>query len=56
MERQQPAFLYLERENQVTLIIIIIIIIIILIIWFGDTVTMSHTTKCNTYSKVRAMS
>ena len=34
----------------------IIIIIIIIIIWFGDTVTVSHPTKCNTYSKVRALS
>ena len=32
------------------------IIIIIIIIWFGDTVTVSHSTKCNTYSKVRALS
>ena len=31
-------------------------IIIIIIIWFGDTVTVTHLTKCNTYSKVRAMS
>ena len=30
-------------------------IIIILIIWFGDTVTMSHLTKCNTNSKVQVM-
>ena len=34
----------------------LIIIIIIIIIWFGDTVTVSHPTKCNTYSKVRALS
>ena len=31
-------------------------IIIIIIIWFGDTVTVSHPTKCNTNSKVRALS
>ena len=31
-------------------------IIIIIIIWFGDTVTVTHPTKCNTNSKVRAMS
>ena len=30
-----------------------IIIIIIIIIWFGDTVTVSHPTKCNTNSNVR---
>ena len=30
-------------------------LIIIKIIWFGDTVTLSHLTKCNTNSKVRAM-
>ena len=35
---------------------IIIIIIIIIIIWFGDTVTVTHLTKCITNSKVRAMS
>ena len=29
---------------------------IIIIIWFGDTVTVTHPTKCNTNSKVRAMS
>ena len=29
---------------------------IIIIIWFGDTVTMTHLTKCKTNSKVRAMS
>ena len=34
----------------------LIIIIIIIIIWFGDTVTVTHPTKCNTNSKVRAMS
>ena len=33
-----------------------LIIIIIIIIWFGDTVTVTHLTKCNTNSKVRAMS
>ena len=27
-------------------------IIIIIIIWFGDTVTVTHPTKCNTNSKV----
>ena len=26
---------------------------LIIIIWFGDTVTVSHPTKCNTNSKVR---
>ena len=31
-------------------------LIIIIIIWFGDTVTVSHPTKCNTYSKVHALS
>ena len=31
-------------------------LIIIIIIWFGDTVTVSHLTMCNTNSKVRAMS
>ena len=31
-------------------------IIIIIIIWSGDTVTVTHLTKCNTNSKVRAMS
>ena len=35
---------------------LIIIIIIIIIIWFGDTVTVSHSTKCDTNSKVRALS
>ena len=30
--------------------------IIIIIIWFGDTVTVSHSTKCDTNSKVRALS
>ena len=35
---------------------ILIIIIIIIIIWFGDTVTVTHPTKFNTNSKVRAMS
>ena len=30
--------------------------IIVIIIWFGDTVTVSHLTKCNTNSKVRATS
>ena len=33
-----------------------IIIIIIIIIWFGDTVTVSHSTKCDTNSKVCALS
>ena len=33
-----------------------LIIIIIIIIWFGDTVTVSHSTKCDTNSKVRALS
>ena len=33
-----------------------LIIIIIIIIWFGDTVTVTHPTNCNTNSKVRAMS
>ena len=28
----------------------------IIIIWFGDTVTVSHSTKCDTNSKVRALS
>ena len=28
---------------------------IIIIIWFGDTVTMSHLTKCNTNSKVQVL-
>ena len=32
---------------------ILILIIIIIIIWFGDTVTVSHSTKCDTNSKVR---
>ena len=27
-----------------------------IIIWFGDTVTVSHSTKCDTNSKVRALS
>ena len=27
-----------------------------IIIWFGNTVTILHLTKCNTNSKVRAMS
>ena len=27
-----------------------------LYIWFGDTVTVSHSTKCDTNSKVRALS
>ena len=40
----------------IIIIKIIIIIIIIIIIWFGDTVTVSHPTKCDTYSKVRALS
>ena len=40
----------------IIIIIIIITIIIIIIIWFGDTVTVTHPTKCNTNSKVRAMS
>ena len=31
-------------------------IIIIIIIWVGDTATVSHFTKCNTNSKVRALS
>ena len=31
-------------------------IFLIIIIWFGDTVTVVHLTKCNTNSKVRAMS
>ena len=30
--------------------------VIIIIIWFGDTVTVSHPTKYNTNSKVRALS
>ena len=34
----------------------IIIIMIIIIIWFGDTVTVTHPTNCDTNSKVRAMS
>ena len=34
----------------------LLIIIIIIIIWFGDTVTVSHSTKCDTNSKVRALS
>ena len=34
---------------------IIIIIIIIIIILFGDTVTVTHLTKCNTYSKVSSV-
>ena len=29
-----------------------LLIIIIIIIWFGDTVTVSHSTKCDTNSKV----
>ena len=32
-------------------LLIIIIIIIIILIWFGVTVTVSHSTKCNTNSK-----
>ena len=49
------------RVFQIVIIIIIImylkiIIIIIIIIWFGDTVTVTHPTNCNTNSKVRAMS
>ena len=42
-----------DYDNEEDLIIIIIIIIII---WFGDTVTVSHSTKCDTNSKVRALS
>jgi hypothetical protein len=34
----------------------ITVIIIIIIVWFGDTVTVSHLTKCKPNSKVRAMS
>ena len=35
--------------------LVVIIIIIIIIIWFGDTVTVSHSTKCDTNSKVCAL-
>ena len=35
---------------------ICLMMIIIIIIWFGDTVTVSHPTKWNTNSKVRALS
>ena len=31
-------------------------LIVIIIIWFSDTVTLSYLTKCNTNSKVRAIS
>ena len=31
-------------------------LIIIIIIWVGDTAAVSHFTKCNTNSKVRALS
>ena len=31
-------------------------LVIIIIIWFGDTVTVMHFTKCNTNSKVRTLS
>ena len=43
-------FSYLLSLNNFDFLIIIIIIIII--IWFGDTVTVSHSTKCDTNSKV----
>ena len=36
--------------------IIISMGIIIIEIWFGDTVTVTHFTKCNKNSKVRTMS
>ena len=43
---------YLDQDyNLITYLLIIIIII-----WFGDTVTVSHSTKCDTNSKVRALS
>ena len=46
----------LQSEVVVNLQSEAIIIIIIIIIWFGDTVTVSHSTKCDTNSKVRALS
>ena len=33
-------------------VVLTLIIIIIIIFWFGDTVTVSHSTKCNTNTKV----
>ena len=44
------AQITLHKSETVT---VIIIMMIIMIIWFGDTVTVSHSTKCNTNSKVR---
>ena len=44
------------RVDSQGIIIIIIIIIMIIIIWFGDAITVSYSTKCDTYSKVRALS
>ena len=35
--------------------ICVFLLIIIVIIWFGDTVVVTHLTKCNTNSKVRAI-
>ena len=51
-ESHELKFTDFERNK----VICQIIIIIIIIIWFGDTVTVTHPTKCNTNSKVRAMS
>ena len=42
--------------NMISLSCTILEITIIIIIRFGDTVTVTHPTKCNTNSKVRAMS
>ena len=42
--------------NSLTYQTAIIIINQIIIIWFGETVTVSHSTQCNTNSKVHALS
>ena len=51
-----PDFVNSTISSPMSPVLEIIIIIIIIIIWFGDTVTVSHPTKCNTNSKVRALS
>ena len=48
--------IYFKIYKCIIIIIIKIAIIIIIIIWFGDTVTVSHSTKCDTNSKLRALS
>ena len=41
---------------RVVVVRVVVVVVIIIIIWFGETVSGSRFTKCNTNSKVRALS